>query len=59
ITGEGTATSEAETSIYVSGTGSQPYTLRYGGWQPPAWELNTTVDGWYTSSPGVSVDEVA
>ena len=58
ITGEGTASAEAEASVIVKGTGSQPYTVRYDGWQPPGWDFNMSEEGWYTGDAGVlALDE--
>ena len=57
ITGEGSASAEAEASVDVKGTGSQPYTVRYDGWQPPNWDLNTTEEGWYTGDIGVAAED--
>ncbi|MCX6676664.1 MAG: hypothetical protein NTU95_01800 [Methanothrix sp.] len=59
ITGEGTASAEAEASVNVKGTGSQPYTVRYDGWQPPNWDFNTTEEGWYTGDVGASAEDEA
>ncbi len=59
ITGEGTASAEAEASVDVKGTGSQPYTVRYDGWQPPNWDFNTTEEGWYIGDIGVSAEDEA
>jgi uncharacterized repeat protein (TIGR01451 family) len=59
ITGQGTASAEAEASVDVKGTGSQPYTVRYDGWQPPNWDFNTTEEGWYTGDIGVSAEDEA
>ena len=57
ITGEGTASAEAEASVIVKGTGSQPYTVRYDGWQPPGWDFNMSEEGWYTGDVGVSAED--
>jgi len=60
ITGEGAAASaEAEASVNVKGTGSQPYTVRYDGWQPPDWDFNMSEEGWYTGDVGVSAEDEA
>jgi uncharacterized repeat protein (TIGR01451 family) len=57
ITGEGTATAESEASVYINGTGRQPYTTRYDGWQPPDWEMNMSEEGWYTGDIGASAED--
>ncbi len=57
VTGEGTAVAEAEASVYIKGTGSQAYTTRYDGWQPPAWDLNMTEEGWYIGDTGMGEEE--
>ncbi len=58
ITGEGSASAEVEASVIVKGTGCQPYTVRYDGWQPPGWDFNMSEEGWYTGDAGVlALDE--
>jgi hypothetical protein len=59
ITGEGTASAESEASVIVKGTGNQPYTTRYDGWQPPGWDFNMSEEGWYTGDTGVSAEDEA
>ncbi|MGB5100211.1 MAG: hypothetical protein WBN94_06400, partial [Methanothrix sp.] len=45
IDGSGSGSADAYANIDVRGTGVAPRTLRYDGWQPPDWELNTSDEG--------------
>ncbi|HPT18622.1 MAG TPA: SdrD B-like domain-containing protein [Methanothrix sp.] len=49
VDGSGYDTVEAASQVGVSSTGRAASTTRYGGWQPPAWNL-TSPDG------GISID---
>jgi hypothetical protein len=42
VDGSGSGSADAYAYIDVRGTGVAPRTLRYDGWQPPDWELNTS-----------------
>lgn len=41
INGVGVDTADASTYIAVTGTGNAPRTFRYGGWEPPNWNLTS------------------
>ena len=43
--GSGEETADASAVVDVRGTGIAPTTLRYDGWQPPDWDLNTSDQG--------------
>ncbi|MCX6674386.1 MAG: DUF11 domain-containing protein, partial [Methanothrix sp.] len=45
VDGTGSDTADASAYIDVRGTGVAPKTVRYGGWQPPDWDLNTSEEG--------------
>ncbi len=42
VDGSGSGSADAYAYIDVRGTGVAPRTLRYDGWQPPDWDLNTS-----------------
>jgi uncharacterized repeat protein (TIGR01451 family) len=43
--GSGSGSADAYAYADVRGTGVAPRTLRYDGWQPPDWDLNTSDEG--------------
>jgi uncharacterized repeat protein (TIGR01451 family) len=45
VDGAGSNTDDASAYVYVTGTGVEPKTARYDGWQPPDWNLNTSEEG--------------
>ncbi len=45
VDGSGEETADASAVVDVRGTGVAPTTLRYDGWQPPDWDLNTSDQG--------------
>ena len=45
VDGSGSGSADASAFIYVGETGVAPRTVRYDGWQPPDWELNTSEEG--------------
>ena len=45
VDGVGSDTADASAYVYVKGTGVEPKTARYDGWQPPDWNLNTSEEG--------------
>jgi uncharacterized repeat protein (TIGR01451 family) len=45
VDGPGSASADASASIDLRNTGAAPRTLRYDGWQPPDWDLNTSEEG--------------
>ena len=45
VDGSGSGSADAYAYIDVRGTGVAPRTLKYDGWQPPDWELNTSEEG--------------
>ncbi|MDQ1260895.1 MAG: hypothetical protein QG575_76, partial [Euryarchaeota archaeon] len=42
VDGSGSGSADAYAYIDVRGTGVAPRTVRYDGWQPPDWDLNTS-----------------
>jgi uncharacterized repeat protein (TIGR01451 family) len=45
VDGSGSGSADAYAYADVRGTGVAPRTLRYDGWQPPDWDLNTSDEG--------------
>ncbi|NBK25437.1 MAG: DUF11 domain-containing protein, partial [Spirochaetia bacterium] len=45
VDGSGSGSEDAYAYIDVRSTGVAPRTLRYDGWQPPDWDLNTSDEG--------------
>jgi uncharacterized repeat protein (TIGR01451 family) len=45
IDGSGSASADASAFIDLRNTGVAPRTVRYDGWQPPDWDLNTSDEG--------------
>jgi uncharacterized repeat protein (TIGR01451 family) len=45
VDGSGSGSADAYAYADVKGTGVAPRTLRYDGWQPPDWDLNTSEEG--------------
>ena len=45
VDGSGSGSADASAYIDVRGTGVAPKTVRYDGWQPPDWDLNTSEEG--------------
>jgi hypothetical protein len=51
IDGTGYDTTDASAYIEITGTGVAAKTFRYGGWEPPAWNLSVP-------EPGLNMDPV-
>ncbi|MDD4162403.1 MAG: hypothetical protein PHW87_07975, partial [Methanothrix sp.] len=45
LDGSGSNSADASSYIDVRETGVAPKTMRYNGWQPPDWDLNTSEEG--------------
>jgi uncharacterized repeat protein (TIGR01451 family) len=45
VDGSGSGSADASAFVDVRETGVAPRTLRYDGWQPPDWDLNTSEEG--------------
>jgi uncharacterized repeat protein (TIGR01451 family) len=45
LDGSGSSSADSSSFVDVTGTGVAPRTLRYDGWQPPDWDLNTSEEG--------------
>ena len=45
VDGSGSGSADASAFIYVGETGGARRTVRYDGWQPPDWKMNTSEEG--------------
>jgi len=45
VDGTGYDTADAAAQVLVSSSGTAPKTTRYGGWQPPNWNMTSPDEG--------------